>query len=126
MLRVLVVDDRVDSAEILADVLSSWGHDVRQAYDGPTAIELALQFEPALVLLDIGLPVLDGFEVARRMRGESRLAGARLVALTGYGRDSDRRAAEDAGFDGYLVKPVDTEALRRIIARFGGGSRAGS
>lgn len=117
---VLVVDDSVDGAETLADLLQIWGHEVRLAFDGPTALTRAIDFQPAVVLLDIGLPGMDGYEVARRLRREAAFpANALLVALTGYGQDSDRRRALQAGFDEHLTKPVDLDALRTLLARVG-------
>ena len=103
----LVVDDNVDAAESLAMLLRMSGHEVRTAYTGPTALEAAAAHPPDVVLLDIGLPGMDGYEVARRLRQDPRLEGVRLVAMTGYGDEADRRLAQEAGFDQHLVKPVD-------------------
>jgi signal transduction histidine kinase/ActR/RegA family two-component response regulator len=113
--RVLVVDDRVDSAESLAILLRMAGHDVRTAYTGPTALEAAVAHLPDVVLLDIGLPGLNGYEVARRLRQDPRHKGVRLVALTGYGDDADRLLAQEAGFDRHLVKPVDFPELEAVL-----------
>jgi PAS domain S-box-containing protein len=113
--RVLVVDDNVDSAEILARLLRMSGHDVRTAYAGPTALEAAVAHPPDVVLLDIGLPGLNGYEVARRLRQYPQLAGVRLVAMTGYGQESDLRLAREAGFDEHLVKPVDFPKVKELL-----------
>jgi signal transduction histidine kinase len=112
-LRVLVVDDNRDAADTLAEALALRGHETRCAYDGLEAVELARRFDPEVVLLDLGLPVLDGYEVARRLR-ESGARG-RLVALTGYGQDSDRRRSAAAGFDRHLVKPIQMDDLREVL-----------
>jgi signal transduction histidine kinase len=115
--RVLVVDDNADSAESLALLLQMEGHDVRMAYDGPSALAIAREHRPELVLLDIGLPAgMDGYEVAQRMRPEPGLKRAVIVAVTGFGQEADRRRAADAGFDAHLVKPVDMQQLWRLLA----------
>jgi len=114
--RILVVDDNVDTAESLALLLRLKGHEVEVAHDGPAALETARSFEPEIVLLDIGLPGLDGYEVARRLREESRLTHALLVALTGYGQEEDRRRARYAGFDHHFTKPVDPAVLYQVIS----------
>ena len=115
--RVLVVDDNADSAESLAILLQMQGHDVRMAYDGPSALATAREHHPELVLLDIGLPAgMDGYELAQRLRPEAGLERAVIVAVTGYGQEEDRRRAADAGFDGHLVKPVDMQKLWRLLA----------
>ncbi len=114
--RVLVVDDNVDSAEILARLLRKSGHDVRTAYTGPTALEVAVAHSPDVALLDIGLPGLNGYEVARRLRQYPQLDGVRLVAMTGYGQESDLRLAMEAGFDEHLVKPVDFLKVKGLLA----------
>jgi len=115
--RVLVVDDNRDIAESLAIILSENGHEVRMAHDGPTALEVAQAFGPQVVLLDIGLPGIDGYGVARRMRKLPELDGALLVALTGYGQPEERRRAEEAGFDIHLVKPVDLQTVIELMNR---------
>ncbi|HZP89095.1 MAG TPA: ATP-binding protein [Burkholderiales bacterium] len=120
--RVLVVDDNVDSAQSLATLLELQGHAVRYAYDGHAALEAAAQFRPQIVLLDIGLPGMDGFEVARRLRANVETAGAALVALTGYGQAEDRVRSKAAGFDHHLTKPVDLGELTSLI---GSSQRAG-
>ena len=114
--RVLVVDDNLDSAESLAVLLQMAGHEVQMAHDGPSALALAREYRPEIVLLDIGLPAgMDGYEVAQRMRPDAGPAGLVLVALTGYGQDEDRRRAAQAGFDHHLVKPVDVGHLTRLL-----------
>ena len=114
-LRILVVDDNVDSAETLAELLPLWGHEARLAHDGPQALAVAREFSPEVILLDIGLPGMDGFEVARRLR-EAGLRG-RIVAVTGYGRDEDRRKARAAGCDDLIVKPPDMAAVQQVFER---------
>ena len=115
-LRVLVVEDNADAAETLMMVLAAFGHDVRIAHDGLTAVEIALEFLPQVVLTDIGLPGLDGFEVAKRLRQQPALANAVLVAMTGYGEDVARQRSQEAGFDHHLVKPVDFDKIQAILA----------
>jgi len=112
--RVLVVDDNVDSAETMAEILKMWGHDVHTAHDGPGALEAARAHRPDAVLLDLGLPTMDGFETARRLRQEG--LGQLLVAVTGFGSVEDRRRAKEAGFDTHLTKPVSPEALQRVLS----------
>lgn len=114
--KVLVVDDNVDAAETLVAVLDMLGHQARAVHDGETALTVAPDFEPHLVLLDIGLPGLDGYEVARRLRADTRLRGSLLVALTGWGSESDRRRAHEAGFDHHLTKPVEVAELEPLLA----------
>lgn len=115
-LRVLVVEDNAGAAKILAKLLEKfWGHDVRVAHDGPTAIETADEFLPELVLCDVGLPHLSGYEVARLLRGRPHLSGTLLVALTGYGTPEDRRLSTEAGFDAHLVKPTGIEGLSALF-----------
>lgn len=112
---ILVVDDNVDSAKSLALLLQLEGHRVRMAHDGPTTLEIAGEFRPDLVLLDIGLPSMDGHEVARRLKATAAIGSMMLVALTGYGLDEDRRRSEESGFDAHLVKPVDLDELRQLM-----------
>ncbi len=111
--NILVVDDNEDAAELLAEALATLGYDVRVAGDGAAALRLAGEVRPRLMLIDIGLPVMDGYELARRLREEPAHRQARLVAITGYGQESDRLRSKAAGFDLHLVKPVD---LDRLIA----------
>ncbi len=113
--RVLVVDDNADAAEMLALFLRTEGHEVRTAHDGPAALHAAESFRPEVVLLDIGLPRMDGYTVVRRLREQPGLKTSLLVALTGYGQEEDRRAHE-AGFDAHLVKPADSDELQKLLA----------
>lgn len=115
--RVLVVDDNVDAADTLATFLDMLGLQTEQAHDGPTALAAAPGFAPDVVLLDIGLPGMDGYEVARALRADPRLGRVRLVALTGWGADEDRRRALAAGFDHHLTKPVDLTVLEELLRR---------
>jgi len=114
--RVLVADDNEDSAETLSLLLQSMGHEVRSAHDGLRAVEEAEDFRPDVALLDIGMPGLDGYEVARRIRARPWGAGVVLIALTGWGEDEDRRRSREAGFDRHLLKPVDINPLRDALA----------
>jgi CheY-like chemotaxis protein len=114
--RVLVVDDNVDTVTTLALLVQESGHDVRTAYDGSAVLEAALDYRPSVVLLDIGLPGLNGFEVAKRLRQQPALQNAVLVAMTGYGRESDRQRSQEAGFDHHLVKPGDFGKVLEILA----------
>jgi PAS domain S-box-containing protein len=113
--RVLVVDDNLDAAESLASLLRVGGHEVRTVHDGPTALQMAETFRPEVVLLDIGLPRMDGYEVARRLRQQTAAHKVLLVAVTGYGQEEDRQRAEEAGFDAHLVKPADPEIMNRLV-----------
>jgi signal transduction histidine kinase len=114
--RILVVDDNIDGAEALAEILQELGHEVALAHDGPTALKIAKSFRPNVCLLDIGLPVMDGYELARHLRASNDLPqGARMVAISGYGQDADRRRSTEAGFNAHLVKPVTLDALTRSI-----------
>lgn len=113
--RVLVVDDNIDAAQSLAMLVEISGHETQVAYDGPSALKAALTWQPDVVLLDIGLPGLNGYEVAMRIRQESKRKDIVLVALTGYGQNSDRKRSQDAGFDHHLVKPADFDEVERIL-----------
>jgi CheY-like chemotaxis protein len=113
--RILIVDDNADSTRSMAILQKRRGHDTRTAFNGPDALALAAEFRPEVVLLDIGLPGMDGFEVACRLRGMPALAGVFLVAMTGYASDEDRGTAKAAGFDQYMVKPVDLDRLRELL-----------
>ena len=119
-LRILIVDDNRDAAEMLAIYLRQGGHDTHTAHDGVDAIDATTRLQPDLVLLDIGLPRLNGYEVARRIREQHKHGcGPALVALSGWGQDEDRRRSEEAGLDGHLVKPVDVIALRKLLVDLG-------
>ncbi len=121
--RILVVDDNEDSAESLSMLLRLQGHDSSTAHDGPRAIELAEQIRPELVLLDIGLPRMDGLEVCRRIREQAWGRSMIVVALTGWGQDEDRISSKEAGFDHHLVKPVQFAELTRMIASLAAAPR---
>jgi PAS domain S-box-containing protein len=114
--RVLVVDDMKDTARAMAKVLRLLGHDVQVAHDGPSAIEAARAQRPEVVMLDIGLPGMDGYEVARRLRQEDCCKDAAIIAVSGYGQDEDRRRSKKAGFDHHLVKPIDQFTLASLLA----------
>ena len=119
-LRVAVVEDNDDGRATLVDLLELQGHDVRAAADGGSGLDLVRRFRPDAVLLDLGLPVLDGLEVCRRLRADPALRTTRLVALTGRGTEHDRVQTEQAGFDEHLTKPIEPETLRRTLARVAG------
>jgi len=112
---VLVVEDNVDSAEMMAFMLKFGGHEVRVARDGMEALKVARAFRPQVVLCDIGLPKMNGYEVAAQLRAQPDFEQTRLVALTGYGQEEDLRRAREAGFDVHLVKPVDPDALDALL-----------
>ncbi len=114
--RVLVVDDNVDAADMLVMMLQMFGHEVQAVYSGQTALETAVEYQPDFVLLDIGLPDMNGYEVARRLRQQPQTKDVRLIAMTGYGQDSDRQRSQEAGFDHHLVKPVDPQKLQDLLA----------
>jgi CheY-like chemotaxis protein len=109
--RILVVDDNVD----LARVLQIHGHDVRIAHDGPTGLDLAKNSKPDVVLLDIGLPGMDGYQLAAQLRRDETVKNATLIAISGYGQEEDLRLAKEAGFDHHLVKPIISDDLIRIV-----------
>jgi PAS domain S-box-containing protein len=115
-LRVLVVDDNVDSAELLAESVRMMGHVPRVAHDGPAGLRIGAEFRPDVALLDIGLPVMDGYELARHLRALPGLESIRLIAITGYSQEADRRQSEAAGFERHLVKPIQLEQLREVLA----------
>src|SRR5205823_5113669 len=117
--RVLVVDDNVDAAETTAMLLKAWGHHVRMAYNGTEALQAAQDFGPEIVLLDIGLPGMSGYEVAHRLRQLPKLKDIKLVAVTGYGQEDDRRRSSQAGFDEHLTKPVEPQTLQRLVVTNG-------
>jgi PAS domain S-box-containing protein len=113
--RVLVVDDVEASAKTLAMMLKAIGHDAESRYDGPSALEAVISMRPDVVFLDVGMPKMDGYEVARRLRQQPGLANLVLVALTGYGQDEDRRQALEAGFNFHLVKPASLDTLEQLL-----------
>ena len=117
--RILVVDDNVDAANALAMLLQHWGHEVRTVHDGESALLEAPTFRPQLMFLDIGLPRMNGFEVARLLRRLPELDGMRLIALSGYGQEEDHRRSREAGFDQHWVKPLRPEALTELLEHLG-------
>ncbi len=121
-LRVLIVDDNVDAAEMLGEILARWGHAIEVATDGPDALDKARSFQPQLVLLDIGLPGMDGYEVASELQAEAAATGVAsgtLVAVTGYGQSSDRERTRHAGFAHHLVKPLQLTDVLRVVEAVG-------
>jgi len=116
--RVLVVDDNVDAAQLLGALLEASGFHIQFAYDGEAALKIAIEFSPHIVLLDIGLPGMDGYEVARAIRANRVVEQPMLVAITGYSQDFDRCQSRDAGFDHHLVKPVDFDQLITLVGEF--------
>ena len=121
--RVLIVEDSRDAADSLGDLLELAGHTVVVAYSGLQAVEVAPGFAPEVILCDLGLPGLNGFEVAAALRHNPATARACLVALTGYGQEEDRRRSREAGFDHHLTKPVDVADLERLLTSAAGGIR---
>ncbi len=122
--RILVVDDNVDAARLMADALEIVGHDTRVAHDGPSALEVAEEFQPDAALLDLGLPLMDGYEVAERLSGSAVGRRPILVAVTGYGQVSDQERSRAAGFDAHVVKPVDVPRLIGLLDRLYGDGLA--
>jgi CheY-like chemotaxis protein len=114
--RILVVDDNADGVEMLGRLLEIDGHQVTTALSGAEALDALATFRPEVAILDIGLPGLDGYEVARRIRAEPDGLHVHLIAITGYGREEDRERARDAGFAAHLVKPVEFSTLQRLLA----------
>lgn len=115
-LRILVVDDNEDSAEMLAEALKAHGHQARVALDASAALRVAEEFVPNIAFLNIGLPMMDGYELAARLRNVPVIDGIRLIALTGYGQESDRQKTRAAGFQHHLAKPVDLNMLGSVMA----------
>jgi CheY-like chemotaxis protein len=113
--RILVVDDNVDLARGLARLLQIRGHDVQVAHDGPTGLDKAKKSKPEVVLLDIGLPGMDGYQVAAHLRQEETVKDATLIAISGYGQEEDLRLAKEAGFDHHLVKPIASADLFKLL-----------
>jgi CheY-like chemotaxis protein len=112
---VLIVDDNRDITQTLALLLEHYGHTVAVAHDGPTALTMAEETDPQVILLDVGLPGMDGYEVARRLRKDPRWQSVAIAAITGYGRDEDRLLAQSAGFNKHFTKPVDIEVLNDYV-----------
>jgi CheY-like chemotaxis protein len=117
MRSILIVDDNQDAADSLGALLGLMGNEVHIAYDGEQALEMAAAIEPQVVLMDIGLPKLNGYEAARRMRALSGTRDALIVALTGWGQGEDRRRSREAGFDHHLVKPVALDDLQDVLSQ---------
>jgi CheY-like chemotaxis protein len=115
--RILVVDDNVDSAESLAMLLSLGSHDTRVAHSGAEALTAVDDFSPEVVFLDIGMPGMNGYEVARELRKRTELQETVLIALTGWGREDDVKLSRDAGFHEHLMKPVDFDAIETLLSR---------
>ena len=115
VVRVLLVDDNVDARDSLAMLLRLWGHEVVVAHDGPAALQAAAGQSPQVALLDISLPGMDGYELARRLRSQPGLGPVVLVALTGWGHEEDRRRSQEAGYDHHLTKPVELSALQDLL-----------
>lgn len=120
-LRVLVVDDNRDASETMSLLLGLWGHEVRSAADGPAALEAAAAQPPDVVLLDITLPGMSGYEVAKRVRANPALQDAVLVAMTGHGQAEDKKETRAAGFAYHLVKPVEPDVLQKLLAQIAAG-----
>jgi CheY-like chemotaxis protein len=114
--RVLLVEDNEDAATLLAEFIQLHGHEVVAAHDGASALALAERFQPDVAILDLGLPVMDGYELARRLEAQRRV---RLIAVTGYGRDSDRKRTLEAGFEAHLAKPVELARLLSLVDKAG-------
>jgi two-component system CheB/CheR fusion protein len=114
--RILLVEDNPDAAESLRVLLELAGHEVHVASDGLRALKVVDEFEPELAFIDVGLPGIDGYELASRLRALPSCRSTLLIALTGYGRDEDKKRASDAGFDHHLTKPVDFDAIDRLLA----------
>jgi CheY-like chemotaxis protein len=122
--RILLVDDNADAADSLAMLLRLHGHEVQTAYDGETALRVAAEFRPEFALLDLGMPRMDGFELARRLRMQDGGARVTIVAVTGWGHDAERQHTRAAGFDYHLTKPVEFKALADILEQSTEGERA--
>jgi CheY-like chemotaxis protein len=114
---ILLIEDNADGAQSLADILELHGHRVRVARDGRSGITLAQELQPDVILCDIGLPDIDGYEVARTLRRDGPIRGKRLVALTGYAQPEDRQRSRDAGFDAHIAKPPDLDDLLAALAK---------
>jgi CheY-like chemotaxis protein len=114
--KILVVDDNVDAAVTITALLKAWGHEVHAAYSGPSALDAVRSFRPEIILLDIGLPGMSGYDVARNLRADPAAQGIIIAALTGYGQHSDRQRSWEAGFDYHLTKPPDPNLLESLLA----------
>lgn len=114
-LRVLLVDDYPDTTSTMAVLIGYWGHDVRVANDGPQALTIARDYQPDVIFLDTAMPGMDGHEVARRLREDLGLASAFLVGMSGYGSEADQARGREAGYNEFLLKPVDPDLIRRLL-----------
>ncbi len=114
--RILIVDDNRDAADSTGTLLVLWGHQVRVAYDGPSAVAIARDYRPDVCLLDLGMPGMSGYQLAEHLRREPELRQARLVAMTGFDSEADRQQSRAAGFDAHLIKPVEITALQELLA----------
>src|SRR5262245_11188734 len=123
--RILLVDDSQDTVAMMATLLQGLGHEVSTAFDGLQALQAAAESPPDVVILDIGLPKMNGYEVARRLKQEPGGKGIKLIALTGWGQEDDKQRALDAGFDYHLVKPVKIDAIQSLLALIISRSQAG-
>jgi CheY-like chemotaxis protein len=117
-MRVLVIDDNVDGCVMLANLLRLKEYGVQMAHNGPDALAVTKTWRPDVVLLDIGLPQLDGYEVARRLRADPALKNMKLVATTGYGNEKDLQLAREAGFDAHLIKPIDLADVEKLLGKW--------
>jgi two-component system CheB/CheR fusion protein len=115
-LRILIVDDLVDAANGLALLLRKLGHDARATYDGPAALRTAEEFSPEVILLDLALPKLDGYQLAASLRLLPRMQSACLIAVSGYGQEADMQRSQQAGFDRHLLKPVYLQQLNALLS----------
>lgn len=121
-LRVLIVEDNPDVADMLNLLLVEWGQDTRIAYDPPKALEIADKFKPEVVLLDIGLPKMHGYAVARHLREKAWARDITIIAVTGWGQEADRQQSRAAGINHHLLKPVDPAVLQELLSRVGGNA----
>jgi CheY-like chemotaxis protein len=118
MARVLIVDDNRDTADSYATLISLWGHETRKAYDGESVLQQALAFHPHVIMLDIGLPKVDGYEVAKKLRQYQSLADVKILAVTGRATAADIQQSKDAGFDEHFTKPIQNDILKGYLAQF--------
>jgi CheY-like chemotaxis protein len=114
--RIIVIEDHIDTAELLCELLAHLGHDVHAANTGQEGIAAARRLSPDFVLCDVGLPDMEGYAVARALRADARTRGARLIVMTGYDREEDRRRAFEAGFDVHVAKPIDVMVIEQLLA----------
>jgi CheY-like chemotaxis protein len=125
-LRILVVDDQTDCADIFGLLLRVWGYDVRVAYSGKAALDLVQEQSPHVIFLDIGMPKMDGYELAVRLRQQANMSEVTLIAVTGYADEPHRARSREAGFDHYLVKPIDAGNLEGILKHISQATDQGS